>query len=352
MILHADLDAFYAAVAQRDDASLRGKPIVVAGSSRRAVVLTASYEARPFGIRSAMPLYRAKQLCADLIIVPPQYDAYRDISREVFALFRKHARAVEGLSFDEAFLELGNLSMDDARGAARSLKSDVVGATSLTVSVGIASGKMVAKIASDDGKPDGLVAVPEGTEAAYLADKPVSRLWGIGPKTAQRLQARGIERIGQIAGLDDQHLFELFGRWGKDVRDLARGIDPRPVVEDEDWRSVSSEETFEHDVRDPAALAQTVREQAAELAARLVRKELRAYTIGVKIKLADFSIHGKQTTLAEPTNDARIIAAAASFCLKRANIGEKPVRLIGVRASSLVRHAVSQISLFGAPQAP
>jgi DNA polymerase-4 len=346
MILHADLDAFYASVAQRDDPTLRGKPLVIAGSSRRAVVLTASYEARPFGIRSAMPLYQARERCAQLIVVPPDFTKYREASKAVFAIFHDHAHAVEGMSLDEAFLDLGRVSLDEAVETAKKVKSAVRSSTSLSISVGIASGKMMAKIASDDGKPDGLVAVPVGAEAAYLADKPVRRLWGIGPKTEQRLVSHGLERIGQIANLSDEQLHALFGRWGIEVRDLARGIDPRPVTEDWEARSISSEETFEHDVTDAAALAQIVQVQAGDLAERLRHKHLCAYTVGIKIKLSDWRIFGRQTSFVEPVDDAETIAQAAVHCLTKTVIGQ-PVRLIGVRVTNLAPHAVRQTSLFG-----
>ncbi|MDQ6767451.1 MAG: DNA polymerase IV, partial [Candidatus Eremiobacteraeota bacterium] len=346
MILHADLDAFYASVAQRDDAGLRGKPLVIAGSSRRAVVLTASYEARPFGIHSAMPLYQAKERCAQLIVVPPDFTKYRDASRAVFAIYREHARALEGLSLDEAFLDLGELSLDHAVATATKIKLAVRSATSLTVSVGVASGKMVAKIASDDGKPDGLVAVAPGTEAAYLAHKPVRRLWGIGPKTEQRLLGQGLERIGQIAELSDERLHALFGRWGAEVRELARGIDPRPVSEDWEARSISSEETFEHDMTDIAELKRIVQVQSAELAERLREKHLCAYTVGVKVKLADWRVFGRQTSFVEPVDDADTIAQAAVHCLAKTTIGQ-PVRLIGVRVTKLAPQQTRQTSLFG-----
>ncbi len=344
--MHADLDAFYASVAQRDDPSLRGKPLVVAGSSRRSVVLTASYEARPYGIRSAMPLYRAREAYPNLIVVRPDFEKYHQASKAVVAILRAHAPSVERMSLDEAFLDVGDVTLEQAEAIARRIKEEVRAATSLTISIGVALGKMVAKIASDDGKPDGLVCVAPGREAEYLAGKPVGRLWGIGPKTQARLQAKGIERIEQLASMTDAQAFELFGRWGGEVRDLARGLDRRRVHEDDSVRSISSEQTFEHDVSDINALARTVREQANELAERLAKRKLRALTVGVKIKLADFAIHGKQTTLAQPAGDARIISAAALFCLKRAFDG-KPVRLIGVRVASLVEDATKQTSLFG-----
>lgn len=345
MILHGDLDAFYAAVAQRDDPTLRGKPLVVAGSSRRAVVLTASYEARPYGIRSAMPLYHALSRYPKLIVVPPQYEKYRDASKAVFAVLRSHALAVEGLSFDEAFCDLGEIGLDEALEIGRRIKADVRTATSLSISIGVASGKMVAKIASDDGKPDGLVGVVPGTEASYLAQKPIGRLWGIGPKTEARLRARGVERIEQIAAMDDAQLHAVFGRWGKEVRDLARGIDQRTVSESDEVRSISSEETFERDIHSVDELLPVIRAQSDELAERLKKHKLCAYTVGVKIKLSDFTVVGRQTSLSQPADDARIINAAAAFCLRRA-APPKPVRLIGVRVASLVHADARQIGLF------
>ena len=347
MILHADLDAFYAAVAQRDDPSLRGKAIAVSGSSRRAVVLTASYEARPYGVRSAMPLFMALERCPELIVVRPDFEKYRAASKTVFEILRAHAQTVEGMSLDEAFLDVGDISLEDASAIGRAIKEEVRAATSLTISIGVAANKMVAKVASDEGKPDGLVAVAPGAEREYLRDKPVGRLWGIGPKTQARLRDKGIERIDQIASMGDEQLAELFGRWGKEVRDLARGTDRRRVVHDESVRSISSEETFEHDTSDLRVMIPIVREQARELAARLQKNELCAYTVGVKMKRADFTITGRQTTLVQPTDDARIIAGAAVFCLRHASMDDKLVRLIGVRVSSLVPRGARQMPLFG-----
>jgi DNA polymerase-4 len=346
VILHADLDAFYAAVAQRDDATLRGKPLVVSGRSRRAVVLTASYEARLFGVRSAMPLFMALQRCPQLVIAPPDFSKYREASRAVFAILRAEAAVVESLSLDEAFCDLGDLALDEARVIALRIKHAVREATALTISVGVSGAKIVAKIASDDGKPDGLICVELGTEAEYLSAKPVGRLWGVGPKTEARLLAAGVERIGQLAQLDDERLAALFGRWGREMRDLARGIDRRRVLDADSVRSISSEETFERDVADLRLLVAAVREQALELAERLRRRGLRASTVGVKVKLADFTVHGRQTTLAEPTDDARIIAAAASFCLRRAGLEGARVRLVGTKVAGLAPTGAKQLSFF------
>ena len=346
MILHADLDAFYAAVAQRDDPRLRGIPLVVSGRSRRAVVLTASYEARPFGVRSAMPLFMALERCPQLTVVPPDFEKYREASHAVFAILRDEARVVERLSLDEAFCDLGECDVDKAVSVAKRVKQSVFNATRLTISIGVATSKTVAKIACDDGKPDGLVVVPPLTEAAYLAEKPVSRLWGVGPKTDARLRSAGIELIGQLALLDDERLYELFGRWGREMRDLARGVDRRRVSDDESVRSISSEETFEHDITDAHALVAAVRVQALELSERLRSRGLVARTVGVKVKLADFSVRGRQTSLAQPTDDHRIIGAAAAFCLQRASVEGSRVRLIGTKVAALTTAGAKQLGLF------
>ena len=350
MILHADLDAFYAAVAQRDDPRLRGIPLVVSGRSRRAVVLTASYEARPFGVRSAMPLFMALERCPHLTIVPPDFEKYREASHAVFAILRVEARIVERLSLDEAFCDLGDCGVEEAAIIAKRVKELVLSATRLTISIGVATSKTVAKIACDDGKPDGLVVVPPQTEAAYLAGKPVSRLWGVGPKTDARLRAAGIETIGQLALLEDERLLALFGRWGREMRDLARGVDRRRVSDDESVRSISSEETFEHDVTDARTLVAAVRAQAAELSERLRGRGLVAQTVGVKVKLADFSVRGRQTSLAQPTDDRRIIGAAAAFCLQRASVEGSRVRLIGTKVAALAPAGAKQLGLFSRPE--
>lgn len=330
----------------RDDPSLRGKPVAVAGSSRRAVVLTASYEARPFGVRSAMPLYKARAACPDLVVVRPDMPKYKTVSREIFDVFRQGDRAVEGLSLDEAFVDAGETSFERARAFAQTIRSEIFDATGLTVSAGVATGKMIAKIASDACKPNGLLAILPGEEAAFLAPLPVGRLWGVGPKTQARLQGYGIATIGDLAALDDARLHELFGTWGVQLRDLALGIDRRRVESSRETKSISTEETFEYDVREESTLIEVLRAQARELAAELERERFGARTIGVKIKRADFSIVGRQTHLAEPTRDARRIFRAAVLCLRRAGLDGAPVRLLGTRVASLVEGEPLQTSLF------
>jgi DNA polymerase-4 len=345
-VAHFDIDAFYASVAVRDNPELRGKPVAIAGISRRAVVLTASYEARPFGIRSAMPLYKARVACPDLIVVRPEMQKYRAISREVFEIFRRDGRAVEGMSLDEAFIAVDAATLAEACAFAAAVRRDVFAATQLTVSAGVATGKMIAKIASDACKPDGLLAVTPGEEAEFLAPLPVSRLWGIGPKTQARLNVYGITTIGQIAALDDARLRELFGSWWRELHSLARGIDPRRVETGRETKSISTEETFEYDVRDEQRLIELLREQAKELAEKLAEDDSRAQTVAVKIKRADFTLVGRQTHLAEPTREARSIFRAAVFCLRRAGLEGTPVRLLGTRVASITQGDAVQTSLF------
>jgi DNA polymerase-4 len=345
-VAHFDVDAFYASVAIRDDPSLRGKPVAIAGRSRRAVVLTASYEARPYGVRSAMPLYKARLACPQLVVVPPDMQKYRAVSHEVFGILRARGRPVEGLSLDEAFIDIGEMDFEDARASVAALRREMFDATGLTVSAGLATAKMIAKIASDTCKPDGMLAIAPGDEAGFLAPLPVARLWGIGPKTQTRLSVFGITTIGEIAALDDAGSRELFGSWGHEVRELARGIDPRRVEPERETKSISTEETFEYDVSDEARLIDVLRAQARELAESLERERTVAQTIGVKIKRADFTIVGRQTHLAEPTRDARRIFRAAVLCLRRAALGGTAVRLLGTRVASLAEGDALQTSLF------
>ncbi len=318
----------------------------MAGRSRRSVVLTASYEARPFGVRSAMPLYKALALCPDLVVVPPDFDRYREASRSVFAILSRGALAVEGLSLDEAYVGIDTDSLETAVAYARDVRAAVRAEAGLTVSAGVAAQKMVAKIASDAAKPDGLAAVAPGDEAAYLDPMPVARLWGVGPKTQRRLAAHGIETIGDVARLTDAAAFELFGRAGKSMRDLARGIDARRVESDRETRSVSAEETFEYDLPDGSELRAALHALCEDVARRLEAHALRGSTIGVKIRRSDFTTLGRQTSVAVPTRDARLIESAATLCLERAALGDTTVRLLGVRIAGISEEADRQLSFF------
>jgi len=349
MIAHFDVDAFYASVEIRDNPQLRGKPVAVAGSSRRAVVLTASYEARPFGVKSAVPLYKALAACPQLVVVRPNMQKYRETSRRIFAIFERRGHPVQGLSMDEAFVDFGTVSLEEAVDLAQTIRREIYETVRLTVSAGVASGKMVAKILSDSCKPNGLQALPPGEEAAFLAPMPVGRLWGVGPKTQARLLDRGISTIGDVAALSDERVKAIFGSWGQELRELARGIDRRPVEPDRETKSISTEETFEYDIRDERRLRELLKEQAIELAQKLEREGLCACTIGIKIRRADFKTIVRQTNLAEPTADARRIFLAAAHCLRRAEVYNTPVRLLGTRVASLVAGEPKQQSLFARP---
>jgi DNA polymerase-4 len=346
VIVHFDLDAFYASVAQRDDPGLRGLPLAISGSSRRSVVLTASYEARPFGVRSAMPLYKALAACPQLVVVPPDFPRYRAASEAVFAIFADGAAAVEGLSLDEAFVALPDAGIAEAVAFAERVRARVRDEVGLTASAGVASVKMVAKIASDMQKPDGLTIVEPGTERAFLAPLPLGRLWGVGPKTLPRLEAAGLQTIGDVAALDDDAAFALFGRTGREFRDLARGIDERVVDGARERKSISTEMTFEYDVRDDARVREILRDQADELAGDLQVRSMRAGTVGIKIKLADFTITGRQTALAVATNDAPTILAASTWCWERSGIAGRPIRLLGTRVASLTTEEARELRLF------
>lgn len=346
MIAHFDVDAFYANVEIRDNPELRGKPVAVAGSSRRAVVLTASYEARPYGVRSAVPLYRALEACPELVVVRPNMQKYREVSHQIFSILERRRHTVQGLSMDEAFVDFGDCTPDCGAELAQTIRREILDEVGLTVSAGVASGKMVAKILSDSCKPDGLQTLAPGREAEFLAPLPVGRLWGVGPKTQARLQERGITTIGDVAALSDERMHAIFGSWGAELRDLARGIDRRPVEPERETKSISTEETFEYDVRDEKQLRDILREQAIELAHALEREGLSACTVGIKVKRADFKIIVRQTNLAEPTMDARQIFVSAVHCLRRAEIEGTPVRLLGTRVASLVHGEPKQQALF------
>jgi DNA polymerase-4 len=346
MIAHFDVDAFYASVEIRDNPELKGKPVAVAGSSRRAVVLTASYEARPFGVKSAVPLYKALEACPQLVVVRPNMQKYRDVSREIFAIFERRGHKVQGLSMDEAFVDFGNVTLDEAVELAQRIRREVLESVGLTVSGGVATGKMVAKILSDSCKPNGLQALAPGEEEAFLAPMPVGRLWGVGPKTQSRLHDIGITTIGDVAALSETDAKAIFGSWGPELRELARGHDSRKVEPDRETKSISTEETFEYDVRDEKQLRDLLREQAIELAQKLEREGLSACTIGIKVKRADFTSIVRQTNLVEPTSEARRIYIAAVHCLRRAELQGAPVRLLGTRVASLVSGAPRQQSLF------
>jgi DNA polymerase-4 len=357
VILHADMDAFYASIEQRDRPELRGKPVIVGGTGPRGVVSAASYEARRFGVRSAMPSVEARRLCPQGVFLPGDTAKYARESRRIFAIFERFTPAVEGLSLDEAFLDLTGserLLGRPAEVAAR-LRREVRTETGLAVSVGIAPVKMVAKIASDCAKPDGLLEVPPGAVREFLAPLPVGRLWGVGPVTEARLVRAGVRTIGELARATPERLRRTLGEWGAAAARLARGEDVREVEPFREAVSLSEENTFASDVADRATLVAAILAHAESVARRLRRSELRANTVVLKLKLArrvaagprGFPLLTRRATLAEPTDDGEALAQAARALLARVELSE-PVRLVGVGATNLVPANPDQLALFEA----
>jgi DNA polymerase-4 len=346
-ILHLDLDAFYASVEQLDDPRLRGRPVIVAGPSHRGVVCAASYEARRFGVRSAMPTSRARRLCPDGAFIAPRFPRYQELSSRVFGIYSRFTPLVEPLSLDEAFLDVtaSERLHGGGRAVALAVKRAVKEEVGLTVSAGVADVKLAAKIASDLGKPDGLVEVPAGTTREFLAPMPVSRLWGVGKVTEAALAEIGIHRIGQLADAPEALLAGALGLHGaRDLRLLARGEDPREVVPHEEAKSVGAEETFERDLAGREALLPHLREEAERVAHRLREAGKRGRTVTLKLKYADFELVTRRVTLAVATDDGKAIYDAAAAQLERVDL-DRPVRLTGVSVSGFDA-AVEQLGLF------
>jgi DNA polymerase-4 len=346
-IIHCDLDAFFAAVEQRDRPELRGKPVIVGGDpGSRGVVSTCSYEARKFGVHSAMPVRTALSLCPDGIFLPVDGAKYQRVSREVMTVLRRFTPAVEQVSIDEAFLDVAGSEalFGPAPEIARRIKRAVVETTGLTVSVGVGTNKLIAKVGSDLRKPDGLVIVEPGQEAAFLAPLEIRRLWGIGPKTAERLHGLGVVTIGELAALPVETLARALGDHGSTLHDRALGIDSDPVTGGgEAAKSVSHETTFAVDVTDPAEIERTLLALTEGVSARLRAGGIRAGTVAVKIRDSSFRTITRQKHLAEPSDLTETIWRAA-LDVARPEIRGKKIRLLGVSATQLGEP--EQISMF------
>src|SRR5712691_7742649 len=353
-ILHVDMDAFYAAVEQRDRPELRGKPVIVGadpkGGKGRGVVSTASYEARRFGVGSAMPISQAYRLCPHGVYLPVDMEKYVRVSKQVMAVLRDVTDLVEPVSIDEAFLDVTGRrrALGSGEEIARRLKDEIRRGTSLTASVGVATSKLVAKIASDLRKPDGLIVVLPGTEAAFLAPLPVRRLWGVGPKMEERLMKIGVRTIGELATCDPARLERRLGTHGHDLVQLARGIDLREVVsEGEDAKSIGQEHTFGADTGDRERLRTTLLELCDAVARRLRQHGVRARTVTLKYRDEDFHTSTRAKTL-EAAVDSGDALFEAAWRLFRGVHGRRKVRLLGVSASGLAGPA--QMPLFVAPE--
>ncbi len=353
-ILHLDLDAFYCSVEEIQDPELIGKPFAVGGKpNERGVVASCSYAARAMGVRSAMPMSRALQLCRELLIVPGRHKLYGEYSESVMEKLRDLTPLVEQISIDEAFLDISDIREDPAR-LALDLQADIRVDLQLPSSIGIASNKLVAKIATEVGKksskrknepPFGFTVVPAGDEANFLAPLPADMLWGVGPKTFARLTELGIHTIGDIANWPEKELINLFGENGRDLWHHAQGIDNRPIVTEYETKSVSQETTFNVDVRDEQTLEKTLREQSKDVARQLRKNDLAGKTVKLKIRWSDFTTLSRQTTLPTSTDNEDEIFHAAVKLMKIVRKPNQAVRLIGVGVSG-IGAPVRQLSLW------
>lgn len=343
-IIHGDLDAFYASVEQRDHPEYRGKPVIVGGGpNERGVVSAASYEARVFGVRSAMPLRIAGRLCPEGIFVPGDPARYGEASEAVMALFAERTPLIQPISLDEAFLDVTATEhlFGGALQIARDLKAAVRSELGLVLSIGVATNKLCAKIGSDLRKPDGLVVVPAGEEAAFLAPLPLSRLWGVGPKTQAVLESWGLRTIGDLAAADAPEVTARLGAHGASITARARGIDDDPVIPDQAAKSVGHEHTFDRDTADMRVIESTLLGLAEGVGQRLRAAAIRGRTVTLKLRVAPFETRSRQRTLADPTDDDLVIFHTARTLLRealaedRATGRERAVRLVGVSLSGV-----------------
>jgi DNA polymerase IV len=337
-ILHIDMDAFYASVEQRDKPTLRGQPVAVGGDpDKRGVVAAASYEARAFGVRSAIPMARAVRLCPDLVIVRPNFQRYRAVSQAVFAIFRSVTPLVEPLSLDEAYLDVTENTWGEPLGrvVAQRLKAEIRKATGLTASAGVAPNKFLAKVASAWKKPDGLTVISPDRVELFLQKLPVDALWGVGPVTAQRLRDRGIERLVDVRTADQAMLRNAVGSQAHWLRRLADGVDDRPVEPNRAAKSSGTENTYSTDLTNIDEIRHEIDEMARDAATWLARRELFCRTVTIKVRYADFTTITRSHSRVPPTRDANDIASRAVALLERTEAAQRAVRLLGVSVHNL-----------------
>ncbi len=353
VIFHLDMDAFYASVEQRDMPSLRGQPVIVgAPPTQRGVVCAASYEARKFGVRSAMPSATAGRLCPKGMFVRPRMEAYREESREIMRLVAATGAIVEQMSIDEAYVDISALcqahdpdaSLEQSLPLAHQLKQRIRSARLLSATIGIASNKLLAKIASDHQKPDGLTLISERDKVQFLRPLPVRALYGVGKKTEEVLNRAGIDTIGALQDYPGD-LRALVGSFGVTLKRFAFGEDDRPLELGDDIKSISNEETFLHDTDDRKILRHCLREQAADISARLKRRRLGAHTVQVKLRYGDFTTLTRQFSVEEPITEAGDIYRLACFLLGREKLVSRPLRLLGLGVSSLREPSGQQLAL-------
>lgn len=353
VILHVDMDAFYASVEELDRPELRGKPVIVGGTSGRGVVAAASYAVRRYGVHSAMPIAVARRLCPDAVCIPPRMSRYREVSGQVFEIFRAFTPVVEGLSLDEAFLDFTGSErlLGDPESIGKDIKRRIRERTGLGASVGIAPNKLLAKIASDLHKPDGLCRIGADNLHDILDPLPIARLFGVGQKSLPAVHAAGIRSFGDLRKASDETVWRAFGSHGLAMRRLAAGIDERPVTPDREEKTISAEETFAEDIRDAGRLTSELLQLADRTASRLRARNLAAARVVVKIRCADFRTYTRQRAFGAPTQETGVVAGAADLLLC-AWLGEQPgaaVRLLGVGVGDLqALQQAQQADLFAA----
>ena len=354
IILHADMDAFYAAVEQLDRPELRGKALLIGGTGPRGVVSTASYEARPFRVGSAMPMALARRRCPHAIVLPPRFERYHAVSTVVMETLGTFSPLVEPLSLDEAFVDMTGCEalFGEPRAMGEAVRRAVFESTRLTVSVGVSATKYVAKVASDRQKPDGLTVVAPGEVTGFLSPLPIDHLWGVGARTCSRLRARGLDTIGDVAATPLVDLERWFGSLGAHIHALARGHDDRAVIPERDAKSVGSENTLDADIVGESAIRPWLMRSADKVARRLRGEGLAARGVRVKLRTADFRLHTRQTVLGTATHATRPVVEAAEALLDEFDLSV-PVRLVGVAAFDLEEvgdREIRQLDLFEAPR--
>ena len=346
-ILHIDMDAFYASVEERDHPSLKGTPLIVGGTGGRGVVAAASYAVRKFGVHSAMPMREALKRCPQAVVVHPRMSRYQEVSSVVFAIFHQFTPQVEGLSLDEAFLDVtaSQRLLGDSQKIAVDIRARIAAQTGLTASVGIAPNKLLAKIASDLNKPDGMCRIGADNLRQVLDPLPIQKLFGVGAKTLPLVNAAGLYTFGDVARADDNVLWRVFGKHGKLIRERACGIDDRPVVADREEKSISAEETYDVDIRLPSELSAQLAHLADRTASRLRSQGLIAAVVHVKIRRSDFTTYTRQRALGTATQDTATISSVAQELLKEW-IKTQPraaVRLLGVGVADLQEQVQSDL---------
>jgi len=338
-IVHVDMDAFFASVEQRDDPTLTGRPVAVGGSGPRAVVAAASYEARAYGVRSALPMARAKRLCPELVIVPLRFAVYREVSAQVRDIFFRYTDLVEPLALDEAYLDVTEqkIGPPSATLTARAIRAAIKEETGLTASAGVATGKFLAKVASGTNKPDGLTVITPAQAAAFLEGLAIEKFFGVGPRTAEKMRALGITSGAHLKAADRETLVREFGKSGRFFHDMAHGRDDRPVVPDRERKSISSETTFDKDLTDRGSLDDVLGTLCEDVTRHLIRHSLVARTVTVKLRFADFRTVTRSRTLGwGDVRDRETLLTVARSLTFDSDRPQLPIRLLGVTVSHLV----------------